>query len=100
MPVRISVVTALSMLFFLAHSYVNAQKIQQQEPPPMRLGASAPPAVKMESTDFVKVSTTIALGPMGYLQMPTGLTQVAGANSNLATVNMNYNFPSVYIYIS
>jgi hypothetical protein len=37
---------------------------------------------------------------MGYLQMPSGLTQVAGADPNLSTVNRQYNFPSIYIYIS
>jgi len=99
-PKRITVVIALFLPFSLAHSQVNAPKTQQQERIPMRVGASAPPAVKMESPDYAKVSTTVALGPMGYLQMPTGLTQVAGANSNLGTVNLNYNFPAVYIYIS
>lgn len=62
--------------------------------------ASEPPAVQLTAKEFVKVSTTVALGPMGYVQMPSGPIQLSGTDPNLNAANKNYNFPSLYIYIS
>lgn len=72
----------------------------QQERTPTKVRASLPPSLNPDSKQYVQVGTSVALGPMGYLQMPSGLTQVAGTDPGLATVNGKYNFPSIYIYIS
>lgn len=91
----------LTYVTVFAASVILVPRIaRSQEQSPVRVRTSLPPSVEQDSKQFVRVSTSAALGPMGYLQMPSGLTQVAGADPSLATVNGKYNFPSIYIYIS
>jgi len=40
---------------------------------------------------YAKVSFSAALGPSGYLQLPSGITPAAGGNQS---------FPSIYLFIS
>jgi len=83
---------------FLFPAVTAAQQPGHREA--VKVESSLPPSANPESDQFVRVSASIALGPMGYAQVPSGLTQVAGASASLATVNASYNFPSLYIYIS
>ena len=79
----------------------NAQDQPQNKPRKLvSVQMSAPPSVHPDSGEYVNVSTTASLGPMGYLQMPSGLTHVEGAAADLAAVNGQYKFPSIYLYIS
>lgn len=90
----------LAALFYLQIISAAPQSKPQPRPQIASVRESAPPSTNPESNEFVRVSTSISLGPMGYAQVPSGLTQVAGANASLANVNQAFNFPSIYIYIS
>jgi hypothetical protein len=60
----------------------------------------APPPPHPGETDFVRVSTTTELGPMGYVQVPAGLTSLGTTDEKIQQLNKDYKFPSIYIYIS
>jgi hypothetical protein len=51
--------------------------------------------------DYVRVSTTGTLGPMGYIVTPSvsSATQLA-VNPEAVLASQNYNFPSIILYIS